>query len=162
MFSYLDKKIHDLEHIKTLNLFLIILLLIIVIALTSNFMADKFEIDIAGQSSPFENDSLIFKFFMAVFIGPFIETFLINSLPYRFFKFFVNKISIVIILCSSLFAILHYYSFLYVLMTFFGGILLNLFYAICINKKQPSYILTVLLHSLYNFIGFVLIEFFNF
>lgn len=98
--------------------------------------------------------------FIAIFIAPFLETFLFQYLPYLILSKWIrlsNKVFCIIIM-SAIFASMHYYHWLYIVMTFFGGIILNNLY-IYYNKHAHSYsfILTVLFHSLFNLYGFLFI-----
>lgn len=98
--------------------------------------------------------------FIAIFIAPFMETFLFQYLPYLILSKWIrlsNKVFCIIIM-SAIFASMHYYHWLYIVMTFFGGIILNNLY-IYYNKHAHSYsfILTVLFHSLFNLYGFLFI-----
>lgn len=98
--------------------------------------------------------------FIAIFIAPFLETFLFQYLPYLVLSKWMrikNRILCIIIM-SSIFASMHYYNGLYIAMTFFGGIILNNLY-IYYNKHayQYSFILTVLFHGLFNLYGFLFI-----
>jgi len=95
--------------------------------------------------------------FIAIFIAPFLETFLFQYLPYLILSKWIrlsNKVFCIIIM-SAIFASMHYYHWLYIVMTFFGGIILNNLY-IYYNKHAHSYsfILTALFHSLFNRYGF--------
>ena len=98
--------------------------------------------------------------FIAIFIAPFLETFLFQYLPYLILSKWIrlsNKVFCIIIM-SAIFASMHYYHWLYIVMTFFGGIILNNLY-IYYNKHAHSYsfILTALFHSLFNLYGFLFI-----
>ena len=98
--------------------------------------------------------------FIAIFVAPFIET-----LVFQYFLYLVltkwigikNKYFCIIIM-SIIFASMHYYNWLYIVMTFFGGIILNNLY-IYYNKHVHTYsfILTVLFHALFNLFGFLFI-----
>ncbi|WP_426479898.1 CPBP family glutamic-type intramembrane protease [Chryseobacterium sp. CBSDS_008] len=68
--------------------------------------------------------------FIAIFIAPFLETFLFQYLPYFILSKWIklnNKVFCIIIM-SIIFASMHYYNWLYIVMTFFGGIILNNLY----------------------------------
>ncbi|MBB6331709.1 membrane protease YdiL (CAAX protease family) [Chryseobacterium sediminis] len=98
--------------------------------------------------------------FLALFIAPFLETFLFQYLPFLILSKWIklnNKVFCIIIM-SIIFASMHYYNWLYIVMTFFGGIILNNLY-IYYNKHVHTYsfILTVLFHSLFNLYGFLFI-----
>ncbi|TZF99976.1 CPBP family intramembrane metalloprotease (plasmid) [Chryseobacterium panacisoli] len=98
--------------------------------------------------------------FIAIFIAPFLETFLFQYLPYLILSKWIklNNKAFCIIIMSIIFASMHYYNWLYIVMTFFGGIILNNLY-IYYNKYVHTYsfILTVLFHALFNLYGFLFI-----
>ncbi|MGR3856104.1 CPBP family intramembrane glutamic endopeptidase [Chryseobacterium indologenes] len=98
--------------------------------------------------------------FIAVFVAPFIETFIFQYLPYLILSKWIrlNNKAFCIIIMSIIFASMHYYNWLYITMTFFGGIILNNLY-IYYHKQIPhySFILTVLFHMLFNLYGFLFI-----
>ncbi|SMO62120.1 CAAX protease self-immunity [Chryseobacterium rhizoplanae] len=98
--------------------------------------------------------------FIAIFVAPFIET-----LVFQYFLYLVltkwigikNKYFCIIIM-SIIFASMHYYNWLYIVMTFFGGIILNNLYIYYNKHVHPySFILTVLFHALFNLFGFLFI-----
>lgn len=98
--------------------------------------------------------------FIAIFIAPLIETFIFQYLPYLILSKWIrldNK-AFCILIMSTIFASMHYYNWLYIVMTFFGGIILNNFY-IYYHKHIPKYsfVLTVLFHALFNLYGFLFI-----
>lgn len=92
--------------------------------------------------------------FLAILLAPLLETFLIQLLPYIFFKKIckLKNDLVAVFMMSVLFAFLHWYNWLYIIAAFFGGLILNSFY-VYIYKKDDFLIafwLTVLLHTLYN------------
>ncbi|WP_353954761.1 CPBP family intramembrane glutamic endopeptidase [uncultured Chryseobacterium sp.] len=98
--------------------------------------------------------------FIAIFIAPFVETFLFQYLPYliltKWIRLHNNLLCIVIM--SVIFASMHSYNWLYIVMTFFGGIILNNLYAYYYKHARTySFILTVLFHSLFNLYGYLFI-----
>lgn len=98
--------------------------------------------------------------FIAIFVAPFIETFIFQYLPYLILSKWIkiNNKALCIIIMSIIFSSMHYYNWLYIVMTFFGGIILNNLY-IYYHKHtyKYSFILTVLFHSLFNLYGFLFI-----
>ncbi|MBK1897199.1 CPBP family intramembrane glutamic endopeptidase [Chryseobacterium paridis] len=100
-------------------------------------------------------------FYVAVFVAPLIETVIFQTGLYLILdELFKIKNSLTcIIIMSVAFAAQHYYNWLYIVATFFGGLILNTFYVI-FNKKVPgySYCFTVLLHALYNLYGILFID----
>lgn len=91
---------------------------------------------------------------LAILFAPLMETILIQAVPYLFLKKVckLNHDIIAVLTMSVLFALIHHYNWLYVVATFFGGLILNSFY-IFIYKNNDflvAFWLTVLLHTLYN------------
>lgn len=94
--------------------------------------------------------------FVAIIIAPVIETLLFQVILYYVLATILkikNDIFCTIFM-SILFALMHNYHWLYIVTTFFSGVIINIFY-ISIQKIKPnySYILTVLIHALYNLYG---------
>lgn len=98
--------------------------------------------------------------FIAIFIAPFIETFIFQHLPYLILSKWIrlNNKAFCIIIMSIIFASMHYYNWLYIVMTFFGGIILNNLYIYYYKHiTNYSFIITVLFHALFNLYGFLFI-----
>jgi CAAX amino terminal protease family. len=99
------------------------------------------------------------KAVLGLIIAPIIETILYQYLPNHFLiKIRILNKYLLIIIPSLLFGLSHSYHFLYMLMTFFGGVVLNYYYIEM--KKRTSYSLwaTALIHSLYNLYGLLFIK----
>lgn len=98
--------------------------------------------------------------FIAIFIAPFLETFLFQHLPYLVLSKWMrirNRVLCIIIM-SIIFASMHYYNGLYIVMTFFGGIILNNLYIYYFRHAHAySFMLTVFFHGLFNLYGFLFI-----
>ncbi|PJB12453.1 MAG: hypothetical protein CO119_06555 [Flavobacteriales bacterium CG_4_9_14_3_um_filter_40_17] len=150
MFEYLLKT-------KTFILFLFILFIQIIIAFIPNF----FDVDFGED--PVKYKSLVHIFFLAVIFAPIIETMFFNVFPVEVLSLFIKNKYLIVILASIVFASIHTYSIAYLIMTYFGAIGLNVFYLVVKEKKGflGSTGLTILLHSIYNLIGFLLIEIFH-
>ncbi|WP_416336214.1 type II CAAX prenyl endopeptidase Rce1 family protein [Chryseobacterium flavum] len=98
--------------------------------------------------------------FISVFIAPFLETFIFQYLPYLILTKWIKISNTVfcIIIMSIIFSSVHYYNWLYIIMTFFGGIILNNLYIYYSKHScKYSFILTVLFHSLFNLYGLLFI-----
>lgn len=95
--------------------------------------------------------------------APFIETFLFQTLTYKFFKYVTKdnqmlqkKQNLLFIFLSSIFfAYFHQYNWLYFLNALLGGLSLNACYIYFKNRSFFPYLSVVVIHLLYN--GFVLI-----
>lgn len=104
------------------------------------------------------NVSIIQKFFILILFGPALETIIFQYLPMQFTrKFFFNDY-VPVIVSAFIFSIVHYYNFVYVLMTFIGGLILGSVYILSENYKKIPVIYTFIFHSLYNLFGFIFIE----
>lgn len=105
-----------------------------------------------------ENTSLTEIFFLTVIFGPLVETFLfqylIIEILYRFKKI---KCEIILFVSALTFSLNHDYNITYIFITFISGLIYASYYLYLKmeNKKFPFlYILGM--HSLYNFIVFIL------
>lgn len=160
MIKYLESLFYKASGIPVTRLFLFVLFILVFIAVSINLVDTEIKAE-ESEDVFLESKSTLFKFFIIVFFTPLIETFLLNFLPYQIFKRFIKKNVIIIILNALIFAVLHHYSYTYMVMTFIGGIFLNFFYVACVYKKHFAFLLTTLLHAVYNLIGFLLIEVFE-
>lgn len=148
-----------IKSIKTVWLFLFVLAFQVSIALFFNSL----NLDFGEGSSPLKGIPLYAQFVFLVLMAPFFETIFFNLLPIKLLQLFFKNRIIIVLLASIVFSLIHFYSVPYMLMTYLGGIGLNFFYIFTEEKKGilVSFGLTVLLHSAYNLIGFLLIEIFN-
>jgi hypothetical protein len=147
----------NLLKVKSFFLFLAVLLVQIILAFVLSFLDIDF-----GENS-MKGKSSINIFFLVVIVAPIFETLLFNVLPVKLIQFFIKNKFIIILLSSFGFALIHTYSIVYVIMTYFGAIGLNMFYLVTEEKKGflNAIGLTALLHSIYNLFGFLLIEIFQ-
>jgi membrane protease YdiL (CAAX protease family) len=103
-------------------------------------------------STPSLKYSGIFKIIlMGVLLAPIIETFIFQKL---FFDFLRHKIKVrFIILISALcFGFSHFYDLVYVINTFFIGIILSIAYALWKKKNITPFWIVVIIHLLHNLI----------
>lgn len=98
--------------------------------------------------------------FLSVLVAPIIETILFQFLLYKMLKtsLSIRNDAICIIIMSIIFSQLHWYHWLYVLMTFTGGMILNIYYVSSLKQSRYSLILTILLHSTYNLYGVLFVK----
>jgi hypothetical protein len=98
------------------------------------------------------------KFIIVVLITPLIETLIFQFIPIEFLKRTKwSKPLFLILVPSLIFSMMHYYHFIYVIMTFVGGIILNYYYLEMQKISKYPFLLTALLHSLYNLYGFLFV-----
>jgi hypothetical protein len=145
---------------KTNFLFFIILLINVGISLLLNL------INVDFGDSGFEEHPNYVNFILVIILGPIIETVLFNLLPIKilqYVNFFKKNPLYLILIASVCFSLTHTYSIPYVFMTYLGAITLNTFFIAVQSKKntKTAFILTAVLHSAYNLIGFFLIEVFD-
>lgn len=91
-------------------------------------------------------------------ISPIVETYLFQYIPNVILqKLKINRNYLLIIIPSIIFSLFHFYNIIYLFMTLFGGIILNYYYLKTKKISKHYFILTVLLHSLYNFYGYLFV-----
>jgi len=104
---------------------------------------------------------------LTVIIGPIIETFFFQTAFFKgllHFKFFKDNMFLIVLLSASVFAFVHYYSIAYIVFAFYGGIILALCYSAILkesNDHKTASIITVIIHSLRNFIIFLIVNVFH-
>jgi hypothetical protein len=120
--------------------------------------------DIFNVESGFNDfaQGIVEKFFIYVIIVPIIETFIFNFLIQFLLSKFIKSYYIVILLASVFFGLSHGYGQLYMICTFFGGLIMNTFYYLIAVQHNTinAFLFTYLLHAMHNFTGFVIIELF--
>lgn len=97
-----------------------------------------------------------------VIIAPLLETFIfqfgVQEVVIRAFKNSVFKLWISVFISSLAFALTHYYSLFYILMTLVSGLIYSVFYIIIRDRTKKigaSFFLTSLLHIGYNLFEFL-------
>lgn len=105
-----------------------------------------------------ESTSLTEIFLLSVVFGPLIETFLFQYLIIEILYGLKRlKINTIILISALTFSSIHYYNFLYVLVTFLSGIIYASYYLYIKEEKKKHPFLTIwMLHLLYNFSVFIL------
>jgi len=100
------------------------------------------------------------EFFKLVFIIPILETFIFQKSIIRLLtklKKIRNKKIIIILISALFFGIQHFYSLIYVFITFIIGILLAYSFIIYENKNKSAFWTVTFIHSLRNLVNFVLL-----
>ena len=100
------------------------------------------------------------EFFELVFIVPILETFIFQKTIIRLLtkiKRLRNKKTTIIFISALFFGIQHFYSLIYVFITFVIGILLAYSFIIYEDKNKSSYWTVTCIHSLRNLVNFVLL-----
>ena len=109
------------------------------------------------HSSGFQFSSLTEEFILAVLFAPIFETLIFQALILKkSLKYFNNNKLVAIILSASLFGLSHYYSIPYVIKATLAGVLYGLLYFVLLNKNKQPIIYIIIVHAMYNLIGFKL------
>lgn len=90
-------------------------------------------------------------------LAPLLETFLFQTLFYFLHKKYINRKTITIILSGASFAAIHYYSFFYMIDTFFIGIFFMYGYIARAGSDNKPYISTFIAHAFINLITTLLL-----
>ncbi|HMR87285.1 MAG TPA: CPBP family glutamic-type intramembrane protease [Saprospiraceae bacterium] len=107
------------------------------------------------------NDSVISdydKWMYGVIIGPLFETLVFNSFLNEVLIKIIPKKNVVIIISSLAFGLIHDFSYIYMISTFFVGFILNTFYFYLRNEYGIgiAFLVILMLHANHNFIGILL------
>lgn len=146
-----------IKNVKFYIFFLKCLGTLILISVLFSVLAYYFSIDMGGGAL-YKKKSMIGLFFLIVILIPPIETYFLQVLPYKLLRWIkVRRLYLRLIIPSGLFAILHTYSPLYAVVTFFGALIINYLYLYCIAHRRKAFLTTTLLHSLYNFFIFLMV-----
>ena len=129
----LIKKINKLIHDKNI---VIIFFLFLAVHILSTLVFYCMSKDVAIAQNPLEKKTEFEKILIILIIAPIIETLTLNLLPIKIFKKIIKSNLITIILTSSIFAFMHYYSFLSILKSFVSGIIYNGFFLVVETKYQ--------------------------
>ncbi|WP_171597614.1 CPBP family glutamic-type intramembrane protease [Marinifilum caeruleilacunae] len=146
--------------IVTLGFLVMLLLLVITTLFTSNGNALN-----NPNVSYLDNLSILETFIESVIAAPVLETLIFQMFIYWSISKLISskKFFLVIYLISSslLFAISHYYSISYVFYAICCGLVLSYSYFIFKEREENAFVFTVLIHSIFNFILFVIGVFIN-
>jgi len=94
--------------------------------------------------------------FLVVIFAPVLETYLAQDLPKRILsKLKITSTWLLLLLPSIIFALAHWYFWLYAVMTFFSGLILNYFYLWAKRRFAYYILLTIGLHAACNLYGFL-------
>lgn len=142
---------------KIIHLFLICLLIKIINGYFFIYLNDNYFHYV--QDVSIDNLPRFAQFFIAIIIAPLIETLILQVIPNKTLRLLkISNLVILILIPSILFAAAHTYHNLYVAMAFFSGIVLNYFYIESQKISKHPFLLTALLHALYNLYGFLFVS----
>lgn len=155
----LKQNIQTLNKIHSKNLFFIFLLLNVSFAIIMSLIPSHLNIEYIEPNEP---SSLL----LLAIVAPIIETLLVMTLPIILLYQFTKNNVFIIIFNASIFALTHFDSLFHIVNTFIGGFLMNLLYTVILTKypKQEgkghilAFSWVALMHSVYNLIGYFLIE----
>lgn len=149
MKSTFDRIINSL--VKQKLSILVFLLIVLDVFLSTLFSHLLFPNHTAGPKF----DNQFEAFILAVLLSPLVETYLFQYMLIGYIvKKFPNSSLAACLLSASIFGILHYYSFAYVLKTFISGFLYGILFLIASKKIEFPFIPVAIAHSIFNFIGF--------
>jgi membrane protease YdiL (CAAX protease family) len=153
----------SLKNLKTSKFVFVVvvfnLILQYLISLAVHFIDEK-----AFEISLLNDKSLLYIFVLTCIFAPILETYLFQYLIiencYKYIK--KNKVVWSILISSVVFAVLHYYSFLYIISTFLLASSYAFFYIVAKKKRGVNaYWVIVLVHAIQNFIPFVMEDVLN-
>lgn len=128
-------------------------ILVIIIQVFFGVLNDTF-LHISTQN-PIDKYSWQEKFFLGVILAPIIETFIFQYLPFKVIGKVIKNPVYIIMGSSLFFAFNHYYNWLYVVVTFFIGLILNCNYYAVQKISKYGFWLTALLHAANNSLAFL-------
>ncbi len=89
--------------------------------------------------------------FIAIFISPFIETLIFQTLPHKLFRsYYPNKYFIYLLVSALFFGAAHHYSVSYMIGTYFTGVFLLFYYDIAYQRKENAIVVISFIHGLIN------------
>jgi hypothetical protein len=114
------------------------------------FLGEKADIEYFEK-----NTSLVTIFFMSVFIGPLLETFVFQWLIYSIFSWIkTNRQFYIYTISSILFGLVHNYNIFTVIDALFAGLIFIHFFHINYKNSAHSFIQVFVLHASFNFYAF--------
>ncbi len=89
--------------------------------------------------------------FIAIFISPFIETLIFQTLPHKLYrKYYPNKYFVYLFVSALFFGVAHRYSIYYMIAAYVPGIFLLFYYDIAYQRKENAVIVLSIIHGLIN------------
>ncbi|WP_276358920.1 CPBP family intramembrane glutamic endopeptidase [Daejeonella sp. H1SJ63] len=144
-----------IQRLNTFKLLLIVLLANLILSSVFAILRQKYGYSMDPKMLNF--DSVLEEFIVVVVVAPVFETvvfqyFMITLMLFLAQRFFKRDLAaFAIILPAICFGFSHTYNNLYVLNTFLAALMINYFYILVKSRNQNAFILTVILHALYNF-----------
>ncbi|NII85543.1 MULTISPECIES: CPBP family intramembrane glutamic endopeptidase [unclassified Pedobacter] len=101
-------------------------------------------------TSRITNKEFSYKLVLSCFLAPIIETYFFQKAPYDILKKKNAKKWMIILISSSLFGLVHFSSFAYMLYGFFAGIVLITAYIYWEGLKLNKFIIVFIIHLIHN------------
>ncbi|MBT1705313.1 CPBP family glutamic-type intramembrane protease [Chryseosolibacter indicus] len=138
-------------------LFIILLVLAVLTGYLFNWINDTF-FHYSSGNNDLDSFSEPIKFLLIVVIAPLVETLFFQHLPYQVLtKLKIRNKLLLILTLSLIFGLFHLYFWLYAIMAFCGGILMNTLYIFSRHYSKYYFLIVVAYHSLYNLYGYLFV-----
>jgi hypothetical protein len=154
-FKHLRQKINEkLTNSNRIIFVAIITTILYILLIGFNFGFDFIrEKDIIWFDSPSGGKNIYILFFTVVILSPIIETYIYQSLPYRYLNrivFLKERKYLILIISALFFGLSHFYSLFYVIYGFFMGLGFMYSYMVRIRTDNRTFYLIAMCHSLVN------------
>jgi hypothetical protein len=145
------------EHKKIALFFIISLIVAILNGYLFDWINNSF-FNYTSNQDGLSDYSPLAKFMMIVFIAPVVETALFQYLPNLVLIKLNVRSRFLLVLCPALlFGCLHYYFWLYAVMAFIAGLILNTLYLYFKDNSRYYFWMICLFHALYNLYGYLFV-----
>lgn len=142
---------------KYVALFLVLFLIDVFFISIGSLVVNFFDSSLIETEFNTANFSLLEIFFVTVLIGPVLETFIFQFLIIEILFKLNIKNNLIILISTLAFSLSHNYNLIYILLIIFPGILYSTYYLFLKIENQKTPFLNIfLLHSLSNFVSFIL------
>jgi len=160
-FKFMRKKINEKLASSNRIIFVAIITTISYVLLVGfNFCFDFIkEKDIIWFDTPNKEKNIYLLFFSVVILSPIIETYINQSLPYKFLNrvtFLKERNYLILIISALFFGLWHFYSLFYVIYGVFMGFVFMYSYMVRIRTDNRTFYLIALCHSLVNLGVFII------
>lgn len=121
-------------------------------AFISYFLENVLHLSVNNNSKPesFSGISNTSKFVFLCLIAPLFETYIFQYAIIKWLSLTKMKDWVIVLVSSLLFGLSHFYNLLYIVNTFFAGVVLALSFMLWKNKKVDAFWVTAIVHALHN------------
>lgn len=136
-------------------------LIMLVVGLPLEYLSGLLNIPEKEFTSQMIPDTLLMKILLVVILGPIIETFLSQTLPFHFlslFKFMKRNKWLMILISGAIFGSVHVFSLQHIIFATVIGFFLMATYIIR-SKKGDSFLCTFVLHAFFNLVAMLFSQF---